>query len=149
MDVEVISPAEALKIMPQLSGENLYGAIYLPRDGHLDPYTTTTSMARFAKEMGVEIHTGVRVTGIGLSQKGEVQRVITDHGSVKTQIIVNAAGMWAPRVAAMAGLQFPTTRWTINTLHSKPLPAMSFHIKHPVCAIPITSSICVKRRVDW
>jgi len=28
MDVEVISPQEALKIMPQLSGEKLYGAIY-------------------------------------------------------------------------------------------------------------------------
>ena len=109
MDVEVIAPSEALRIMPQLSGENLYGAIYLPRDGHLDPYTTTTSMVRFAKEMGVTVYTGVRVTGIELSPKGEVQRVITDHGSVRTQIIVNAAGMWAPRVAAMAGLQFPTT----------------------------------------
>ena len=73
MDVEVISPAEALRIMPQLSGENLYGAIYLPRDGHLDPYTTTTSMVRFAKEMGVTVYTGVRVTGIELSPKGEVQ----------------------------------------------------------------------------
>ncbi len=109
MEVEVISPSEALRIMPQLSGENLYGAIYLPRDGHLDPYTTTTSMVRFAKEMGVSVYTGVRVTAIELSPKGEVQRVITDHGSVKTQIVVNAAGMWAPRVAAMAGLNLPTT----------------------------------------
>ncbi len=109
MDVEVIAPAEALKVMPQLSPDNLYGAIYLPRDGHLDPYTTTTSMVRFAKEMGVTVHTGVRVTGIELSTKGEVQKVITDHGSVKTEIVVNAAGMWAPRVAAMAGLNFPTT----------------------------------------
>ncbi len=109
MDVEVITPAEALRIMPQLTGENLYGAIYLPRDGHLDPYTTTTSMVRFAKEMGVTVYTGVRVTGIDLTPKGEVQRVITDHGAVRTQIVVNAAGMWAPRVAAMAGLQFPTT----------------------------------------
>jgi 4-methylaminobutanoate oxidase (formaldehyde-forming) len=109
MDVDVISPAEALRIMPQLSPDNLYGAIHLPRDGHLDPYTTTTSMVRFAKEMGVEVHTGVRVTGIELSPKGEVQRVITDHGSIKTQIVVNAAGMWAPRVAAMAGLHMPTT----------------------------------------
>jgi 4-methylaminobutanoate oxidase (formaldehyde-forming) len=109
MDVEIISPAEALRIMPQLSKENLYGAIYLPRDGQLDPYTTTTSMARFAKEMGVEVCTGVRVTGIELSPKGEIQRVITDHGSVKTEIVVNAAGMWAPRVAAMAGLHIPTT----------------------------------------
>ncbi|HLE52553.1 MAG TPA: FAD-binding oxidoreductase, partial [Anaerolineales bacterium] len=29
MDVEVITPEEALGIMPQLSGENLFGAIYL------------------------------------------------------------------------------------------------------------------------
>ncbi len=109
MDVEIISPAEALRIMPQLSKENLYGAIYLPRDGQLDPYTTTTTMARLAKEMGVEICTGVRVTGIELSPNGEIQKVITDHGSVRTEIVVNAAGMWAPRVAAMAGLQIPTT----------------------------------------
>jgi 4-methylaminobutanoate oxidase (formaldehyde-forming) len=109
MDVEVISPVEALRIMPQLSPADLYGAIYLPRDGHLDPYTTTTSMARFAKDMGVNVHTAVRVTGIELSPKGEVQRVITDHGAVKTHIVVNAAGLWAPRVAAMAGLSLPTT----------------------------------------
>jgi len=109
MEVEIISPAEALRIMPQLTKDNLYGAIYLPRDGQLDPYTTTTTMARLAKEMGVEVHTGVRVTGIELSSKGEIQRVITDHGSVRTEIVVNAAGMWAPRVAAMAGLHIPTT----------------------------------------
>ncbi len=109
MDVEIISPAEALRIMPQLSKDNLFGAIYLPRDGQLDPYTTTTTMARLAKDMGVEVCTGVRVTGIELSSKGEIQRVITDHGSVRTEIVVNAAGMWAPRVAAMAGLHIPTT----------------------------------------
>jgi len=109
MDVEVISPEEALRIMPQLSKEHLYGAIYLPRDGQLDPYTTTTSMARFARDLGVEVNTGVRVTGIELSPKGEVQRVLTDKGSIQTEIVVNAAGLWAPRVAAMAGLYIPTT----------------------------------------
>jgi 4-methylaminobutanoate oxidase (formaldehyde-forming) len=109
MDVEVISPDEALRIMPQLSKENLYGAIYLPRDGQLDPYLTTTSMARFAREMGVEVNTCVRVTGIELSSKGEIQRVLTDKGAIRTEIVVNAAGLWAPRVAAMAGLHIPTT----------------------------------------
>jgi glycine cleavage system T protein len=109
MDVEVISPEEALRIMPQLSRENLYGAIYLPRDGQLDPYTTTTSMARFAREMGVEINTSVRVTGIELSSKGEIRAILTDKGIIQTEIVVNAAGLWAPRVAAMAGLYIPTT----------------------------------------
>jgi glycine cleavage system T protein len=109
MDVEIISPEEALRIMPQLSKENLFGAIYLPRDGQLDPYTTTTTMVRLAKEMGVEVKTFVRVTGFELSPKGELYRVLTDHGPIRTEIVVNAAGMWAPQVAAMAGLQIPTT----------------------------------------
>jgi glycine cleavage system T protein len=109
MEVEIISPEEALRIMPQLSPENLYGAIYLPRDGQLDPYTTTTTMVRLSKEMGVEVNTGTRVTGIELSSKGEIKRVLTERGEIRTKMVVNAAGMWAPRVAAMAGLHMPTT----------------------------------------
>lgn len=109
MEAGIISPAEALKIMPHISKENLYGAIYLPRDGQLDPYTTTTSMARFAKELGVEVLTNTRVIGIELSAKGNIQKVVTDKGSIKTEIVVNAAGMWAPQVAAMAGIHIPTT----------------------------------------
>ncbi len=109
MQVDIISPEEALSIMPQLSRHDLYGAIYLPRDGQLDPYTVTTSMVRFAKEMGVEVNTCVRVTGIELSSKGAIQAVLTDHGRIQTEIVVNAAGMWAPQVAAMAGLHIPTT----------------------------------------
>ena len=109
MEVEIISPGEALRIMPQLSQENLYGAIYLPRDGQLDPYTTTTTMARLAREMGVQIKTSMRVTGIELSPRGEIKRVLTDQGTIRTEIVVNAAGMWAPQVAAMAGLHIPTT----------------------------------------
>jgi len=109
LEAEVISPEDAIKVMPQLSKKDLYGGIYLPRDGQLDPYTTTTSMARFAKELGVEICTNTRVTGIELSTKGQVQRVLTDKGAIQTEIVINAAGLWAPRIAAMAGLHIPTT----------------------------------------
>src|SRR5690349_23687433 len=104
LDCEIITPEESLKIMPQISKKDLYGGIYLPRDGQLDPYTVTTSMARFAKELGVEIYTNTRVTGIKLSDKGNVEAVQTDKGEIRCEIIVNAAGMWAPRIAAMAGL---------------------------------------------
>jgi len=109
MDVEIISPSEALKVMPQISDKDLYGAIYLPRDGHLSPYDTTTSMARLIKEMGVDVNTHTRVTGLELSPKGEIQKVLTDKGSIKTNLVVNAAGMWAPRIAATVGVYLPTT----------------------------------------
>ena len=109
MDVEIISPSEALEVMPQLSDKDLYGAIYLPRDGHLDPYGTTTGMARRIREMGVDVNTHTRVTGLELSPQGEIQKVITDKGPIRTNLVINAAGLWAPRVAAMVGVYLPTT----------------------------------------
>ena len=126
MDVEIISPAEALKIMPQLSPDSLYGAIYLPRDGHLDPYTTTTSMARIVREMGVSVHTHTRVTGIKLSPTGEVVEVQTENGSIKTENVVNATGLWGPRVAAMAGLHLPTTPVDHQHIALKAVPGNVF-----------------------
>ncbi len=34
---------------------------------------------------------------------------ITDKGKIKTEIVINAAGLWGPRVSAMAGFNYPTT----------------------------------------
>ncbi len=101
LDLEIISPEEALKHYPLMSRENLYGAIYLPGDGYLDPSGVTYELAKRAREKGAMIYTGVRVTDIELSPKREVKRVITDHGAIQTEIVVNAAGMWAPRIGAM------------------------------------------------
>ena len=109
LEVEIISAGEAVKLFPGMTDKSLYGAVYLPRDGHLDPYTTTTGLAAHAKKLGVTIQTDARVTGIELSPKGEVTKVRTVQGDVRTEIVVNAAGIWGPQVAAMAGMHIPTT----------------------------------------
>jgi glycine cleavage system T protein len=132
LEVEIISPEEAMRVMPSISKKDLYGGIYLPRDGQLDPYTTTTSMARIIKEMGVEVNIHTRVTGIELSAKGEVQRVLTDKGSIKTELVINAAGMWAPRIAAMAGLHIPTTPVDHQHIALKAVPGHEFS-EHTPC----------------
>jgi 4-methylaminobutanoate oxidase (formaldehyde-forming) len=136
MEVEIISPAEAIEIMPQLSPKDMYGAIYLPRDGHLDPYITTTTMARLVREMGVEVKTNTRVTGIRLSPKGEVAEVFTEHGSIKTEIVVNATGLWGPRVAAMAGLHIPTTPVDHQHIALKAVPGNEFPHSTPCLRDP-------------
>lgn len=126
MEVEIISPAEAVSIMPQLSSKDLFGAIYLPRDGHLDPYITTTTMARLTREMGAKILTGVRVTGLELSSKGEISRVLTDHGPIQTELVVNAAGIWGPQVAALAGVHIPSTPVDHQHIALKAVPTQEF-----------------------
>ncbi len=121
LEVDIISPAEALKIFPYMTGESLYGAIYLPGDGYLDPSGATMELARRAKQMGVTIHTGVRVTGIERDHRGAVKTLITDHGSLNTETVINAAGMWGRQVGAMVGVNLPMTPLVHQHLATKPI----------------------------
>jgi len=109
LDVDLVSAEEARGLMPAASPESLYGAVWVPGDGHLDPHTATHAVAAAARALGVTIRTGVRVTGIELSPSREVRRVLTDAGPVETETVIVAAGLWAPRVAAMVGAEVPST----------------------------------------
>lgn len=136
MDVEMISPTEALRLYPHMSGEDLYGALYIPGDGHLDPYGMTTELARRARQMGAAIQTGVRVTGIDLSPTGAVTRILTDHGVIKTEIVVNAAGMWAPPVGAMVGVHLPMVPLMHQHMTTKPILGNELPRNTPVLRDP-------------
>src|SRR3954468_19853659 len=106
---EVIGPSEARALMPAASPDSLYGAVHLAGDGHLDPHGATHAVADAARALGVRIRTGVRVTGFELSPGREIRAVLTDAGPIATEIVVDAAGMWAPQVAAMVGGFIPST----------------------------------------
>ncbi len=103
LDVDLVSPAETLRLMPAASEQSLYGAVYVPGDGFLDPHTATHAIADAARALGATIRTDVRLTGIQLSPRREVTAVRTDEGPVECEVVVNAAGIWAPRVSAMVG----------------------------------------------
>ena len=109
LDVGLISADEAVRLLPGMSDAELYGAVHLPGDGSLDPHTTTHAIAAAARNLGVRIQTGVRVTGIELSARREVTAVLTERGRVDTEVVVNAAGLWAPRIAEMVGAFAPST----------------------------------------
>jgi 4-methylaminobutanoate oxidase (formaldehyde-forming) len=132
LEVEVISPAEALRIFPHMSGEGLCGALHLPGDGYLDPAGVTFELARRARQMGVSIHTDVRATGIRRSPRGRVRAVETDHGPVETECAVNAAGIWAGQLAATAGVSLPITPLLHQHLTTKPLPGRELP-RHTPC----------------
>src|SRR5207342_1884619 len=52
---------------------------------------------------GADIRINTRVTGIELGSGREVRAVLTESGRIETDTVVNAAGMWAPQIAAMVG----------------------------------------------
>jgi glycine cleavage system aminomethyltransferase T/glycine/D-amino acid oxidase-like deaminating enzyme len=110
LDVGVIGTAEARRLMPAISPKSLFGAVYLPVDGFLDPHSATFALADAARGLGVRIRQNSRVTGFELGPRREIRRVLLDGGDViDTELVVNAAGMWAPRVAEMVGSFIPST----------------------------------------
>lgn len=109
LDAGVIGPEEARRLMPAISPDSLYGAVHLAADGHLDPHRATHAIADAARALGVRIRTGLRVTGFELSARREVNAVLTETGSIATELVVDAAGIWAPQVAAMVGAFIPST----------------------------------------
>jgi len=109
LDAEVIGPEAALALMPAISRDQLFGAVHLAADGHLDPHGATHAVADAARALGVRIRQGVRVTGFELTAGREVRRVLTDADAIDTELVIDAAGMWAPQIAAMVGGVIPST----------------------------------------
>ena len=138
INAEIVSPDEALKIAPFLSPEDLYGAVYVPDDGHIDPSAITYELARQAKSLGAEINTNELVTGIDVSSRGEVTQVHTNHGSVKTECVVNAAGEWAPRIGEMVGIKIPMVPLMHQYLTTKPIAGHELPPDAPVVRDPDT-----------
>jgi 4-methylaminobutanoate oxidase (formaldehyde-forming) len=136
LTADIISPEEVLERCPQLAADRLYGAVYVPDDGHIDPSGITFEFARQARNMGVEINTKVLVTGINVSPAGEVTEVITDHGNIKTECVVNAAGQWAPRIGEMVGVHIPIVAMMNQYLTTKPIEGHELPTNTPVIRDP-------------
>ena len=136
LSADIISPAEVVRLCPQLTDKSLYGAVFVPDDGHIDPSGITYEFARQAKKMGVEINTKVLVTAIKVSEKKEVTEVVTDQGNIKTECVVNAAGQWAPRIGEMVGVHIPIVPMMNQYLTTKPIPGYELPTQTPVIRDP-------------
>ncbi len=107
LNVSWVTPEEMKKLHPMMNVDGFVGGLYWPDDGDVDPNGITMGMSIGAKKHGAEINTHTQVTGIEQTASGE-WRVKTDKGDITCEIVVNAAGLWAPQVAAMVGLEIPS-----------------------------------------
>jgi glycine cleavage system aminomethyltransferase T/glycine/D-amino acid oxidase-like deaminating enzyme len=119
LPLEIVSAQEAQERFPPLSTEGVLAAAFLPDDGYLDPSQLTFSLADAARRLGARIETRVRVTGIELAD-GRVGAVETDHGRVECEVVVDAAGMYAPEVARLAGVDLPIVPFGHQYLITEP-----------------------------
>ena len=106
LETEIVGPEEIKKIAPITNIDGILGALYDPLDGHLDPSGTTHAYAKAARMGGAEIVTHCMVRETNPRSDGTWD-VVTDKGTIHAEHVVNAGGLWAREVAAMAGYYAP------------------------------------------
>jgi glycine cleavage system aminomethyltransferase T/glycine/D-amino acid oxidase-like deaminating enzyme len=101
-----ITASELQEMWPLLETSDVLAGFYVPDEGRADPVGVATSMAKGAKALGTRVIEGVTVTGVE-TERGRVSAVLTDRGRIETEIVVNAAGMWARQLGALSDVCIP------------------------------------------
>jgi len=103
VDVHEISPREVRELFPLARVDDIEAGFYVREDGRVNPVDVTMALAKGARQRGVRIIEGVAVTDV-LQAHGRVSGVRTPYGDIRTDIVVNCAGMWARQLGARSGL---------------------------------------------
>jgi len=122
-DVHLITPEEAKEHCPIMSTHGILGGMYAEREGYIDTTGTVHAYAGAAKKHGAEVIEHNRV--LELNQTADGWEVVTEKGTIHTEHVVNAAGLWAKQVGRMAGIELPVSPLNHHYLISDTIPAVA------------------------
>ncbi|PSQ02139.1 glycine cleavage system protein T [Halobacteriales archaeon QS_5_68_33] len=108
---ELLTPEEVEELVPYVNTDIVKGGFYSKGAGTCDPLRAGEVMrarADHATEGGLTVSPNTEVLDMHV-EAGEIQAVKTDRGTVTADEVVIAAGLWSPKLAAMAGVEIPLT----------------------------------------
>ncbi len=104
--VELVTPEEIQSLHPLVRTDDLLGGTWVAQDGQASPIDITMAFIKGARGRGARCIEGVKVTGIQ-RMSGRVTGVATDHGDIRSEIVVNCAGLWGRELGRLAGVNVP------------------------------------------
>ncbi|MDR5672204.1 Glycine/D-amino acid oxidase (deaminating) [Halalkaliarchaeum sp. AArc-CO] len=110
---EFLTPEEATEIVPGLETDTYVAAAWSPKDAMMDAHSALQAYGTLARENGVDIRVESRVTDLLQGANGRVTGVEVNGGKdeggteLEADYVINAAGSWGHRIAAMAGVEIP------------------------------------------
>jgi dimethylglycine dehydrogenase len=124
LDTHLVGAEEIRELCPIMDTRDVFGAIYDPMEGHLDPSGTTHAFAQAARLNGAEIYLHTRVLELRATGKGS-WLVVTDQGDIEAEHVVNAGGLWAREVGHMVGVELPLIAMEHHYLVTEDLPQLA------------------------
>lgn len=125
-EAHLITPAEVKEFVPYVNTDIILGGFYSPRVGVVDSLRAGTLMREKAQELNaLSIFPNTEVLDIEVVN-GRIKAIETTRGTIATETIVIACGVWSPRIASMAGASIPLTPMVHQMITAGPIP----HFEH-------------------
>ena len=99
-----LSRAEVSRVEPNVNPAQK-GGFLLPSAGIVSPYRVTLAFAENAAANGAEFFLNTAVESLE-SEHGRITAAVTNRGKIRCGAFINAAGVWADKIAEMAGDRF-------------------------------------------
>lgn len=106
LEMELLTPQEALELWPLMDVSDVIGAAFMPTDGQANPSDITQALAKGARMAGARIFEDTEVTDIEIKD-GKIRAVITEHGRIECETVICCAGQWTRSFAARFGVNVP------------------------------------------
>jgi glycine/D-amino acid oxidase-like deaminating enzyme len=126
LDVALITPDEARRLMPYLQTAGVLAAMHMRSDVYLEPAQIPLGYARACARLGAAVLPHTRVQDI-VTEAGAVSGVVTARGEIRTAIVVDAAGGWLRSVAAFGGSTVKLVPTRHQLMITVPLPDVRPH----------------------
>ena len=123
-DIQELSPSEVKALFPYANTDDICAGFYAEHDGRINPVDVTMALAKGARMKGVRIIQNTPVRGV-LARNGTVTGVRTDKGEIRSEFVVNCAGMWARQLGEQSGVVIPNQAAEHYYLITEPIDGMS------------------------
>ena len=106
IEAQLLDAQALASYWPWIERDDVLSAFYVPSNGQVNPLDTTVALAKGAKSRGGQIFEDTKVQRLEID-KGRVVGVVTDHGTIRTDRVLLAAGMWSHHFAKAHGITLP------------------------------------------
>jgi sarcosine oxidase subunit beta len=139
--VQWLSPTQTVELAPFVRPEGLRAATFCASDGIIDPHGVVSALRGEGARLGVTYLFDVDV--VGLEHNTNACALVRCTGmDIEAEYVVNAAGAYAPHLAAMAGVELPVVPYRRNLACTEPVSDLPASI--PMC-VDTDTGVLIRR----
>ncbi len=106
IDIDLIDKKRFKDLYPIAINSDVFGGLYIPKDGQANPEILTKVIAKAARQEGAKIIEKCQFKKI-IKRNNQVRGIKTNLGEIKCEYIVLCAGMWSRQIGEAAGISIP------------------------------------------